>query len=171
MNKNIFIVLFVISAILNIFLFTTKEKNAIELPKKIENYSEKSFSANEKEILIDSIRKLAIERSELKYFNLEDNNYALDYFAKMGIKSPTELITSAILKTNAGKKQHTLVRFESKNGSFQINKIKILNNKWIICDFSDGENWGELLLKYHINDDKKIEFIVIDDLIYPEVSE
>ncbi|GET44865.1 hydrolase [Capnocytophaga felis] len=171
MNKNIFIALFVISAILNVILLVTKEKNTIKSLQKTESYSEESISANEKEVLIDSIRKLTIERSELKYFNLEDNNYALKYFTKMGIKNPTKLIISTLLKTNTNKKRHTLIRFESKNGSFQINKIKILNNKWIICDFSDGEIWGELLLKYHINDDKKVEFTVIDDLIYPEVSE
>ena len=89
----------------------------------------------------------------------------------MGIDNPTELITSAILETNTVKGQHPLIRFSPKNNRFQTNKIKILNHKWVICDFSDGVLWGELLLRYHINDDKKVEFIVLDDLLYPEESE
>ncbi|CEN35288.1 hydrolase [Capnocytophaga cynodegmi] len=171
MNKNIFIVLFVLSAILNLILLTTKQKKTNEQVQTSENHLDKSLSLNEKEILIDSIRKLTIEKSELKYFNLDDNTYARDYFAKMGIKNPTELVTSAILKTNTDKKQYSLIRFKSQNDSFQINKVKVLNNKWLICDFSDGENWGELLIKYQINDDKKINFIVFDDLIYSDTNE
>lgn len=168
MNKNIFIVLFVVSAVLNIYFFVRKNENKGETVQALESYSEESLAvAGEREVLLDSIRKLAIERSELKYFNLQDNSFAQNYFKKMGINSPTELITSAILKTNTDKGTHSLVRFESENSSFQINKVKILNHKWIICDFSDGENWGELLLRYHINDDKSIKFVVIDDLMYP----
>lgn len=168
MNKNIFIVLFVVSAVLNIYFFVRKDENKVETVQTSENYSKESLAvAGEREILLDSIRKLAIERSELKYFNLQDNNFAQNYFKKMGINNPNELITSAILKTNTDKKPHSLIRFESENGSFQINKIKILNHRWIICDFSDGENWGELLLRYHINDDKSVKFVVIDDLMYP----
>ena len=126
---------------------------------------------DEKEFLLDSIRKLMIERSDLKYFDIQENRQAQDYFFEMGIDNPTELITSAILETNTVKGQHPLIRFSPKNNRFQTNKIKILNHKWVICDFSDGVLWGELLLRYHINDDKKVEFIVLDDLLYPEESE
>jgi hypothetical protein len=29
---------------------------------------------------------------------------------------------------------------------FIINKVKILNHRWIIADFSDGNIWGEVFL-------------------------
>ncbi|MDO4228921.1 MAG: hydrolase [Capnocytophaga sp.] len=169
MNKNIFIVLFAISAILNIYLFATKEKKTAETTVyPTENQLSSSISANEKNILLDSIRKLVIEKSDLQYFDLQYNGYAKDYFLEMGIENPEELVTAAILQTNTLKRQHPLIRFAPKNTNFQTNKIKIINHKWAICDFSDGTLWGELLLKYHINEDKKVELTVIDDLLYPE---
>ncbi len=168
MSKKIFIVLFVASALLNVYLFTQKETKTVETEKVSENQSSTSVSVDDKQMLLDSIRKLVIEKSELQYFDLQDNSYAQDYFAEMGIDNASELITSAILKTNTTKGKHPLICFEPKNKLFQTNKIKILNHKWIICDFSDGAIWGELLLKYHIDDNKNVEFTVLDDLLYPE---
>jgi hypothetical protein len=49
---------------------------------------------------------------------------------------------------------------------FIINKIKVLNQRWIIADFSDGEYWGEVLLKYFVNEDKSISFEVNQSLVY-----
>ena len=46
------------------------------------------------------------------------------------------------------------------------NKVKILNHRWIIADFSDGEIWGEVLLKYFVNDDESIAFEVNQSLLY-----
>jgi hypothetical protein len=49
---------------------------------------------------------------------------------------------------------------------FIINKIKVLNHRWIIADYSDGEYWGEVLLKYFVNEDKSISFEVNQSLVY-----
>ena len=45
-------------------------------------------------------------------------------------------------------------------------KVKVLNHRWIIADFSDGEIWGEVLLKYFVNDDNSISFEVNQSLLY-----
>ena len=39
-----------------------------------------------------------------------------------------------------------------------INKIRLLNHKWILTDFTDGKYWGELLISYTVNDLNNIEF-------------
>ena len=49
---------------------------------------------------------------------------------------------------------------------FVINKVKILNYRWIIADFSDGEYWGEVLLKYFVNEDGSKSFEVNQSLLY-----
>lgn len=168
MSKKIFIALFIASALLNVYLFTQKKTKIAQTEQTSENQLSKSVSTDDKQVLLDSIRKLIIERSDLQYFDIQNNSYAQDYFAEMGINDASELITSAVLKTNTTKGKHPLIRFSPKNNFFQTNKIKILNNKWIICDFSDGAIWGELLLKYHIDENKNVEFTVLDDLLYPE---
>jgi hypothetical protein len=47
-----------------------------------------------------------------------------------------------------------------------IIKVKVLNHRWIIADFSDGEYWGEVLLKYFVNDDQTITFEINQSLLY-----
>jgi hypothetical protein len=49
---------------------------------------------------------------------------------------------------------------------FIINKIKILNHRWIIADYSNGSLWGEVLLKYFINEDETISFEIMNSYLY-----
>ena len=33
----------------------------------------------------------------------------------------------------------------------------MLNHRWIIADYSDGEYWGEVLIKYFIDDNEQVQ--------------
>ena len=48
---------------------------------------------------------------------------------------------------------------------FLKNKIKVLNHKWVIADFSDGTDWGEILIEYSINGEE-VKLNVLDQLLY-----
>ena len=52
------------------------------------------------------------------------------------------------------------------NGAFKINKIKVLNHRWLLADFSNGKYWGDLVIKYELKDDLSIDFTVMDYLLY-----
>jgi hypothetical protein len=47
-----------------------------------------------------------------------------------------------------------------------INKTHVINQKWLIADFSDGTNWGELFIEYSVNDKNEISFKLLDDFMY-----
>jgi len=49
---------------------------------------------------------------------------------------------------------------------FLINKVKVLNHKWLIADFSDGTYWGELWIQYAV-EGGNIRLEVKDYLLYP----
>jgi len=49
----------------------------------------------------------------------------------------------------------------------KINKIRFLNHKWIIADFTDGRYWGEMVIEYYISDKKQIELTSTTSLLYP----
>lgn len=51
---------------------------------------------------------------------------------------------------------------------FIINKVKLLNHRWIVADYSNGKLWGEVLLKYFIEDDQTVSFEVMNSYLYPE---
>lgn len=116
--------------------------------------------------LTDSIRKLTDERDEALNFSLETNELSQQYFEDLKIVNPSQIVINALMETNI-KEKNPYIKSESK-GRFLINKIRILNEKWVICEFSDGELWGDLLLEYHIDGNQKPTFKTLDEVIHPK---
>ena len=58
---------------------------------------------------------------------------------------------------------------QAKSGDqkYIINKIKILNHRWIIADYSNGQLWGEVLLKYFVESDGSVTFETMSSYLYP----
>jgi hypothetical protein len=44
----------------------------------------------------------------------------------------------------------------------------VQNHRWIIADYSDGQYWGDVVIKYFVEKDGKITFQLIDTFIYPK---
>ncbi|WP_314237926.1 hypothetical protein [Capnocytophaga leadbetteri] len=116
--------------------------------------------------LTDSIRKLTDERDEALNFSLETNELSQQYFEDLKIVNPSQIVINALMETNI-KEKNPYIKSES-NGRFLINKIRILNEKWVICEFSDRELWGDLLLEYHIDGNQKPTFKTLDEVIHPK---
>ena len=116
--------------------------------------------------LTDSIRKLTDERDEALNFSLETNELSQQYFEDLKILNPSQIVINALMETNI-KEKNPYIKSES-NGRFLINKIRILNEKWVICEFSDRELWGDLLLEYHIDGNQKPTFKTLDEVIHPK---
>ena len=116
--------------------------------------------------LTDSIRKLTDERDEALNFSLETNELSQQYFEDLKIVNPSQIVINALMETNI-KEKNPYIKSES-NGRFLINKIRILNEKWEICEFSDRELWGDLLLEYHIDGNQKPTFKTLDEVIHPK---
>ena len=53
------------------------------------------------------------------------------------------------------------------NRTYLINKIKVLNHKWVVADFSDGTYWGEIFLTYKIKKGGKVSFELKEHFLYP----
>ena len=116
--------------------------------------------------LTDSIRKLTDERDEALNFSLDTNELSQQYFEDLKIVNPSQIVINALMELNI-KEKNPYIKSES-NGRFLINKIRILNEKWVICEFSDGELWGDLLLEYHIDGNQKPTFKTLDEVIHPK---
>jgi hypothetical protein len=82
------------------------------------------------------------------------------------LENPTRYISDKLLETNESKGDNPLVPYEGMQNDFKINKIKVLNHKWILADFSDGMYWGEILIRYELKDDLGVDFTLIDHLLY-----
>lgn len=138
----------------------------------MEGYEDKINELQNKEQQYqERITALEDENLDLLYFNLENNDDALNYFERDGLDTAqiVPFLSDELYKLNEVKGSHPLVPYEamSENGKMMINKVRLLNHKWIIADFSDGEFWGEMLLTYEITPNKELKFKVVESLIYP----
>lgn len=142
------------------------------ISKNKENESKNTTLSEEKSISVeklqDSLQKMSFLLDDYRYFDIKSNEDALYFFEKNEISNPEQFIIDQLLNTNVTKDEnHPLIDYRPRrNAKFQINKIKLLNHRWIICDFSDGLDWGELLLRYDLNDDKTLSFKVFDQTLY-----
>ena len=116
--------------------------------------------------LSDSIQSLTAEKEEALRFSLETNELSQQYFQDLKIENPSQIVMNALMELNVQQKNPYIL--SEGNGRFLINKIRILNEKWVICEFTDGELWGDLLLEYHIDGNLQPIFKRLDEIIHPK---
>ena len=147
-------------AMISLYLYVSSGNLAADKDGKIASLQ------SEVEQLQDSVTSAQLKVLELKYFSLENNDDALAYYEHLELKDPSGYVSDKLLETNESKGTNPLVPYEGMEGDFKINKIKVLNHKWILADFSDGKYWGELLIKYELKDDLGVDFTLTDNLLY-----
>ena len=160
MKSKIFLYLFVFVSLICLYLFVSSGKMA-----KAKDDQIIKLNADVTQ-LQDSVQALQLKVLEMQYFSLENNDDALAYYDHLQVNDPSRYISDKLLETNETKGDNPLVPYEGMESDFKINKIKVLNHKWIITDFSDGKYWGELLIKYELKDDLGVDFTTLDHLLY-----
>ena len=135
MKLKIFIYLFVFTALILVFQLVNSSK--------LVNYQVEMIQ--EKIARIDMLKQ-QLDKSEQAYaddvyFSLDRNEEAMAYFEDLSIEDLITRIKDKVYDSNAVKGDNPLVPFTGTGGKFLINKVKILNHKWLIADFSDGTYW------------------------------
>jgi hypothetical protein len=123
--------------------------------------------------LKDSLSSVKNRLTDANYFSLEKNENAQNYFDSgssekiIQYETLIPVVTEKLLDYNSNPKGNPYTgQDQIGTNKFIINKVRILNHRWIIADFSDGEIWGEVLLKYFVNADDSISFEVNQSLLY-----
>jgi len=160
MKNKIFIYLFVFTALIALYLYISSGTFADVKDSKIKKLESEIVS------LQDSVQNLQLKVLDMQYFSLENNDDALAYYEHLNLKDPSRYISDKLLETNEARGNNPLIPYEGMEGDFKLNKIKILNHKWIVVDFSDGKFWGEVLIKYELKDDTSVDFTMVDHLLY-----
>lgn len=160
MKSRIFLYLFVFAALLALFQFVTGNNMQKALTTDVNQLQ------TEVEELKDSLQTMHLKVLDMQYFTLENNDDALAYYEHLNIKNPSLYIQDKLLETNEQKGDNPLIPYEGMESDFKINKIKVLNHKWILADFSDGKYWGDLIIKYELKDDLSVNFTLAEYLLY-----
>ncbi|MGJ8735994.1 hydrolase [Zobellia laminariae] len=160
MKSRIVLYLLIFVSLICLYLFVSNGKMANSKDERIAKLE------TQVEQLQDSVLNTQLKVLEMQYFSLENNDDALAYYDHLDLRDPSRYIADKLLETNESKGDNPLVPYEGMEGDFKINKIKILNHKWILTDFSDGKYWGELIIKYDLKDDLGVDFTLRDHLLY-----
>nr|WP_314839580.1 hypothetical protein [uncultured Flavobacterium sp.] len=164
MKKSFLLYLTILAVLFSIFTYMFLSKEVTFEQKRYDKTTKK---------LRDSIALLSNELQNANYFSLEKNENAQNYFESgsndkmIQFEKLIPFVTEKLLDFNANPKGNPYTGQDQIGANkFIINKVKILNHRWIIADYSDGEMWGEVLLKYFVNDDESISFEVNQSFIY-----
>jgi uncharacterized protein YgiM (DUF1202 family) len=164
MKKSLLLYALILSLVFNVYTY-------MYLSKEVTFEQEKYKKSTAK--LKDSLQAMTNKLSDINYFSLEKNENAQNYFESAktekirNYKTLVPYVIGQLLDLNANPKGNPYTGQEQLGANkFIINKVKVLNHRWIIADYSDGEYWGEVLLKYFINDDESVSFEVNQSVIY-----
>jgi hypothetical protein len=160
--------LFIFSVLLIIFQYVNS-KNIID------KYELDIMKFKTKLVQKDStIATLEDRNFELNYFNIDRNEDAISYFEAQGYNTD-ELIPAIrdglYAMNNYEGDDHPIVPFVSMTDSkLLINKVRIMNHRWIAANFTDGEFWGEIFLTYTIDDNNDLKYKLVEYFMYPKFN-
>ncbi|WP_299117010.1 hydrolase [uncultured Winogradskyella sp.] len=166
MKSRVFMYLFIFSALLIIFQYVNSKSIIDKYEKDISSY--KATMAEQKK----TIAGLEEQNFELNYFNIDRNDNALDYFITQGYNADELIaaITEGLYNMNNYEgEEHPIVPFVSMTDSkLLINKIRILNHRWIVANFTDGQHWGEIFVTYDIDENHNLKYKLAEYFMYPK---
>lgn len=162
MKKSLFLYLFIIAVLMNLFTykyFTSKEA------------AEQKTETGTEETKVDSISSKEHITYDDDVFSLENNDRAQNYLFETAkvkdIAAFSEKVKQALLAYNDSAEGNKYVdQVKMGDQKFIINSMKILNHRWIIANYSNGQLWGEVLLKYFVEDNGTISFEIMNSYLY-----
>ena len=165
MKQSLLLYLFILAIVFTIFTYAYYSKQVEFQSIQIEKLNKK-LQSNES--------AFNSKLQEANFFSLENNEKAQYYFTSnpdqnKAISTLIPAINQALLEFNENPNgnPYTGQKKLGKN-KFIINKIKVINHRWIIADFSDGENFGEVLLKYFVKENNAFSFEINQSLMFPK---
>lgn len=164
MKRNIFLYLFIFTLLINVFTYMYFSNK-----QKFEDGRFEKLEAGKKAIK-DSLEAEKAKLSDANYFALAYNDNALDYFTEStDIATLEGRIKDGLLAYNENPNGNPLTGYDALNGkNFLINKVQVLNHRWIIADFSNGKAWGEVLIKYFAEPNGTFKYETIETLLYAD---
>jgi hypothetical protein len=164
MKQSLFLYLTILAVLSSIFTYMFLSKQVTFEQTRYEKTTKK---------LRDSLRLVSNKLADANYFSLAKNENAQNYFDSgssdkiIQYEKLIPVVTEKLLDFNSNPKGNPYTGQDQIGvNKFIINKVRVLNHRWIIADFSDGEIWGEVLLKYFVNADDSISFEVNQSLLY-----
>lgn len=165
MKSKIFMYLFIFTVLLVIFQYVNSKHI-------LENYEEQITKGEARvKTYKDSILSMQATISEMRLFDLDYDDDALDYFEDQGYNTAQLIpfIKDELYKLNEYEgDDHPIVPYVSMTkNKMLINSVRLLNHKWLVATFTDGKHWGQVFLTYEFVDGKELKFKLEAYFMYP----
>ena len=157
--KNVVLYALVFSLLFNVFQFVNSTKILEAKDQEVVKVK------NHLKTVRDSVSKLA----NANYFALESDENAQEYFynSNLDYQKVAFKVKEDLMVLNENKNGNKLVPYEPIDDKpFIVNSSKILNHRWLIAEFSNGDLWGQILVKYFVSADKFTEFETVETVLY-----
>jgi len=134
-----------------------------------------AVSCNKKENTMDAVNHIMVKDSlefykkmydEAAYFSIDKNENAQNQFAPQKIEDVMAKVVqdfSALIKQEAGI---SIFPVDTNGDPVKVNKMSVINHKWLIIDFYGEGIVGESLIKYDYKPDSVTEFQMLDTVLY-----
>ena len=157
--KNVILYCLIFSVLFNIFQYVNANKILDAKDKEVSKVRDRLKTSRE------SVATLV----KANYFSLENDQDAQEYFYKGNLDylKVTEKVTEDLLALNDGKKGNKLIPYEAIDGkAFLVNTSKLLNHRWLVAEYSNGDLWGQILVKYFVEEGKPTDFETVETVLY-----
>lgn len=157
--KNTFLYLFIFALLFNVYQYVNSNKILDAKQEQLDRSKERLVIAR------DSIKEIFFNDA----FDIKKDDNAQEYFYKRNLdyKLVTKKVYEDIMELNSNKMGNKLIPYEPINNKpFLINSMKFLNNRWVIAEFSNGNLWGQVLIKYFHNEDKSSDLETVETVLY-----
>lgn len=114
----------------------------------------------------DSLKFYKKLYEEAAYFSIDKNENAQKVFAPQNLEPVMNKVVQDFTELNKQEGGNPLLPVDGSGETPKLNKLSVINHKWLIVDFYTESMIGEALIKYEYFPDKKTEFKVIDTVIY-----
>ena len=117
------------------------------------------------DILKDSIEQLATQQKENSYFSLPVYSDSQQLHPDFNPIELHRLLEDYIFSTNGNQNGNPLLF--SLGYDFIINKIYVVNHRWVMIHFTNGVQWGDALVSYEIKTNGKPRLSLLNHVKYP----
>jgi len=157
--KNVILYGLIFSVLFNIFQYVNSTKILDAKDQEVTKIQQRLKTSR------DSVATLAMAN----YFSLESDEDAQEYFYKndLDYQKVAQKVKEDLLVLNENKNGNRLIPYEPIDGKvFLVNTSKILNHRWLIAEYSNGDLWGQILVKYFVTEGKPTDFETVETVLF-----
>lgn len=134
-----------------------------------------TFSCSKEKNTTDALNTVLVKDSlemykklydEAAYFSIDKNENAQKQFAPQEVETVMAKVVQDFSELNQQEGGNPLLPVDSTGNPTKVNKMSVINHKWLIIDFYGEGVVGELIIKYNYSPDKTTEFTVLDTVLY-----